>query len=81
MMDSEIWQREEVDSPCVKICVIHRKYDLCIGCFRSTDEIARWSVMTDDERTRVKSELAGREVRIKPVRRGGRKRRDKPPAL
>jgi predicted Fe-S protein YdhL (DUF1289 family) len=27
--------------------------DLCKGCFRTLDEIARWSRMTDEEREKV----------------------------
>ncbi len=31
----DIWKREEVESPCVKICVVHRATGLCTGCFRA----------------------------------------------
>ena len=27
--------------------------DLCRGCFRTLDEIARWGSMTDEERERI----------------------------
>ena len=35
----EIWRRDEVDSPCIKICTIHPVERLCIGCHRTIEEI------------------------------------------
>ena len=35
--------------------------DVCAGCFRTIEEIARWSAMTDGERARVMAELPARE--------------------
>ena len=40
-----IWKRAEIQSPCVKICVVHPEARLCIGCYRTIDEIAGWSRM------------------------------------
>lgn len=71
----DIWRRDEVESPCVKTCVIHPEAQLCVGCLRSLDEIAMWSVMTPDERRRIMAELPGRSGRI-AKRRGGRSGRD-----
>ncbi len=66
-----IWQRAEIDSPCVKICVIHPDAGLCIGCKRTRDEIARWSAMTPEERGAVMAALPGRSGLL-ARRRGGR---------
>jgi hypothetical protein len=41
-----------VMSPCKSICIMDAKSNLCIGCKRTIDEIARWPMMTDDERAR-----------------------------
>ena len=49
-MSDDVWKRDEVDSPCVKICVIHPEEKLCIGCLRTLDEIAGWSAMTREQR-------------------------------
>jgi uncharacterized protein len=73
MMD-EIWKREEVQSPCVKICVVHPSERLCVGCLRSIDEIAAWSRLTSDERSRIMAELPSRAPRL-TRRRGGRSAR------
>ncbi len=58
-------------TPCIDICVLHRREGICIGCFRTGDEIARWSTMTDDERAALMGELPARAARLR-VRRGGR---------
>ncbi len=73
-MSDEIWKREEVASPCVKICVVHPVERLCTGCLRSIDEIARWAGMSDDERRAVLEALPARAPALKQ-RRGGRARR------
>ena len=33
---------------------------VCIGCCRTLDEIARWSGMSDEERTFIMNQLPGR---------------------
>jgi uncharacterized protein len=66
-----IWQRAEIDSPCVKICVIHPEARLCIGCRRTIAEISAWSRMTPEVRQSVMAELPAREARLSQ-RRGGR---------
>lgn len=73
-MSDDIWQRDEVESPCIKVCVIHPAARLCTGCYRSIDEIGAWSRMTPEERRAVMAELPDRAGQLK-VRRGGRKGR------
>lgn len=67
----EVWKREEVESPCVKICVVHPAARLCTGCYRSIDEIGSWGRMTPEERRAVMAELPSRAGLFKQ-RRGGR---------
>lgn len=66
-----IWARAEIESPCIKICVIEPKSRLCTGCLRSIDEIGAWSRMTPEARSAVMAELPGRAGKI-TKRRGGR---------
>jgi predicted Fe-S protein YdhL (DUF1289 family) len=70
-MTEGIWARDEVESPCVKICVIHPEARLCVGCLRSIDEIAGWSRMTPAARRAVMADLPARAGRV-VQRRGGR---------
>jgi predicted Fe-S protein YdhL (DUF1289 family) len=45
-----------VESPCVKICTV--KDDICIGCGRTRDEIARWTRLTEQERKSINERLS-----------------------
>ena len=69
-----VWTRDEVQSPCIQICVIHPQERLCTGCLRSIDEITRWSKMDNDERADILKALPERAPRLRK-RRGGRKAR------
>ena len=68
-MTDEIWKRDEDDSPCVKICMIHPETRLCIGCRRSIGEISGWSRMTPEMRREIIAALPGRNPG--PSRRSG----------
>ncbi len=69
--DDILWKRDEIDSPCVSVCMVHPGTRLCAGCFRSIDEISRWSSMAPDERHGIMAESPGRSGKLKR-RRGGR---------
>ncbi len=58
---NEVWKRDEVESPCVNICVIHPASGLCVGCFRTTNEIAGWSTMEPESRGALVAELPDRK--------------------
>ncbi|MDB4254882.1 DUF1289 domain-containing protein [Yoonia sp.] len=66
-----IWTRQEIESPCIKICVIHAESRLCTGCLRSIDEIGAWSLMSPEARQFVMAELPSRAGQV-TKRRGGR---------
>lgn len=70
-MTGEVWKRDEVQSPCVKLCVVHPEERICVGCYRSIDEISAWSRLTPDERRTIMAELPTRAPRLQK-RRGGR---------
>lgn len=76
-MKDDIWMRNEVESPCVKICVMHPAEGICTGCFRTLDEITRWSRMEAAERAEVLAALPDRAPLL-ARRRGGRSARRKP---
>ena len=67
----EIWSRAEIESPCVKICVIHPVERICAGCLRTIDEISVWSRLTAAERTVIMADLPTRQSQL-TRRRGGR---------
>ena len=72
-----VWQREEIESPCVKVCVMHPTERLCMGCYRTGAEITQWSRYTPEQRRSVMAELSARAPRVDGStarRRGGRNR-------
>ena len=68
----DIWKRAEAQSPCIKLCVTHPESGLCMGCYRTLEEIARWPGMTPDERRAVMMTLPERAPQVRGRRRGGR---------
>ncbi|UUV04943.1 DUF1289 domain-containing protein [Ruegeria sp. YS9] len=70
-MTSMVWKRNEVESPCVQICVVHPTERICTGCYRTIDEITRWSKMDSSERAEIMEDLPTRKPRLSK-RRGGR---------
>lgn len=71
MTDETPWKRNEVDSPCVKVCVVHPEARICTGCLRTIDEITRWSKMTPEDRREIMTALPDRQSMLRK-RRGGR---------
>jgi predicted Fe-S protein YdhL (DUF1289 family) len=67
----EVWKRDEIQSPCVKLCVVHPEERICVGCLRSMEEIATWSRLTPQARAAVMADLPARAPRL-AKRRGGR---------
>ncbi len=68
----EVWKRDEVDSPCVKLCVMQPSLGLCIGCYRNMDEIVNWSDMTAQKRQAIMQSLPDRAVLLQNRKRGRR---------
>lgn len=71
-----LWERDEPQSPCVKICVMHPTEGLCVGCLRSLPEIAAWAQMPRSARKAILQDLPNRAPRVQK-RRGGRAARVK----
>lgn len=40
-------QKADLPSPCISLCQMSAQSGLCLGCFRSMDEICAWSAMND----------------------------------
>ena len=76
-MNDKIWKRNEIESPCVKVCVIHPAHQICVGCFRTANEIEDWSNFTAEKRKNIMSCLKERKKLTQQKRQGGRLRRIK----
>ena len=53
-----------VASPCKNICQMHEPSGHCVGCGRTLDEIALWSVLDDDDKRAVWALLTERMARL-----------------
>jgi uncharacterized protein len=52
----------KIDSPCVNLCKLDDR-GICLGCFRSVQEIASWSRMSEAERFSIMAALAARHAK------------------
>jgi hypothetical protein len=43
---------EEPKSPCISICVLDES-DICMGCYRSAEEITDWFMATNEQKREV----------------------------
>jgi len=41
-----------VESPCIQVCTLDEN-NICLGCFRTKDEIREWISSDDEERERI----------------------------
>jgi uncharacterized protein len=53
----------QVASPCTSVCSIDPMTGLCVGCFRTLDEIAGWIDLGTGARRAVLAALAERRTR------------------
>jgi len=53
----------KVVSPCIKICTLQD--DFCIGCGRSTQEIAEWSTASNKRKESILERLPDRMRRMR----------------
>ena len=50
-----------VKSPCINICKLDEN-KICIGCYRTIDEIAHWTKYTDEEKIQIKRIIEKRKT-------------------
>ena len=53
---------EKTNSPCNGICIMDGDTGLCVGCLRTSDEIANWEEYSDEQRAEVLRETTRREA-------------------
>ncbi|WP_420839463.1 DUF1289 domain-containing protein [Dechloromonas hankyongensis] len=49
-----------VSSPCINVCKMDATSGLCVGCFRTLDEITAWSRCDDTARNEILAAVAQR---------------------
>jgi hypothetical protein len=63
-------QNSPVISPCIGVCKMDYERDVCLGCWRSLDEIALWGLASVDEQRAILREVAKRRAARKAERSG-----------
>ena len=53
---------KKISSPCNGICIMDEDTGLCVGCLRTSDEIANWEEYSEEQRAEVLSEITRREA-------------------
>ena len=51
---------QSVASPCVSICALNDE-DVCVGCYRSGEEISSWGSLSEQEKQEVMLRVQERE--------------------
>jgi uncharacterized protein len=67
----------EIETPCIKVCVIEPETGFCIGCGRTRAEIGNWLGFSAAERQSIMQGLNERveTLTLRKRRRGGRQGR------
>jgi len=52
------------DSPCTGVCTIDPKSGLCKGCYRTQEEIAKWSMYREYQKKKVLSGLKNKRIKL-----------------
>ncbi len=59
-----------IRTPCVQVCAVDAESGLCLGCFRTLEEIATWIRLGEARRDEIMAELPSRRSRIAPEKLG-----------
>ena len=54
--------KKDIISPCVGVCSIDPQSDLCIGCLRTSFEIAMWPQIDRQRAYQIMKEIKGRSI-------------------
>ena len=53
---------EITESPCIHVCTIDAPSGLCVGCWRTLDEIAGWAQLGDADKLRIWGRIEARQT-------------------
>ena len=58
---------ESPESPCISVCALDEN-DICMGCYRSADEITDWFMASDDKKREILRKCQERREADSPIR-------------
>ncbi|MEI7011145.1 DUF1289 domain-containing protein [Leptospira licerasiae] len=53
-----------IRSPCIKICNMDHETGLCEGCYRTLEEIGRWTMYSENERKSIRLKIEERKISL-----------------
>lgn len=56
----------EPSSPCISVCVLDEN-DICVGCYRSAEEITDWFMASAVEKREILARCGERLAAVSPV--------------
>jgi uncharacterized protein len=56
--------QDEVQSPCISVCVMDEKTGICQGCYRTMEEIEKWWDLDNVGKAAVLKAAAEREAAV-----------------
>jgi predicted Fe-S protein YdhL (DUF1289 family) len=57
-----IHPEEEIQSPCIGVCTMSESTNLCLGCYRTIDEIRHWWEMSAGQKREVLALVEQRQI-------------------
>lgn len=63
-MDTERNTRSKIESPCIRNCCLDNN-DICMGCFRSLNEIMQWAIVDENTRKEFMGNVFERKLQHK----------------
>ncbi len=59
--------KEEIESPCLRLCAVDGRTGFCMGCYRTLKEITSWARLTPEARRDIMAELEERKEKHGPL--------------
>lgn len=53
---------EAVPSPCILVCTLDARSDICLGCGRTLDEIGEWASAAPERQRKIVADAARRLI-------------------
>ncbi len=57
-------QDNEVKSPCISVCAIDETTGLCMGCYRTIEEIAQWWDLDANNQQKIMEQVNQRQAKL-----------------
>jgi uncharacterized protein len=54
----------EVKSPCISVCAMDEPTGLCLGCYRTIEEIAQWWDLDTNSQQKIMDQVNQRQAKL-----------------